>query len=526
MNVAEILYDYLKHNDVAEIPGLGTFYVKNCSARINDITGTIQPPSRKLTFEKKENGDMSFVSHMAQTEFMSMETTNTWVRQYADSVVDKVEKGMSVTIGKLGKISKGLVGEYTFSSEEGLNMLDDAFALGELKNVKVYNNSEEKLDLIHTKPQIQEPEPVVLPGSMQQDKEDIEKKIEEAKQIKEEEKSHETEQETTTRIIQHTEAIVDSVVTAPKAEQEVTETLDVDATPSVDKTQQTIDTAEQNTQNIVVEDIKPAAVQEQKAEEPAESDFDKTAKDIINKHSKTENPKPQKKKRGRRTWLVIFWIVLILILLCGGFVGAHWMGWLKDIKFLKPVTDKLSYYIPVKQAKQDAKTVSATTLTNTEEPAVSVEEVSPTEESAPEIPYEAPAPVYTKEPVGKGNGTAATAKKTTNTSSKQTRKTTTKQETPAPRPAETVDNTPVLTQNYSKLGFDVVDGSYADKSRAEQQARKAKSLGYDSYVLSKIKSGTPIYYVSYGSRRTLSEANDLMQNMKTKMGGSYYVISR
>ncbi|MBQ0112932.1 MAG: SPOR domain-containing protein [Bacteroidales bacterium] len=525
MNVAEILYDYLKHNDVAEIPGLGTFYVKNCSARINDITGTIQPPSRKLTFEKKENGDMSFVSHMAQTEFMSMETTNTWIRQYAESVVDKVEKGMTVTIGKLGKISKGLVGEYTFSSEEGLNMLDDAFALGELKNVKVYQ-SEEKLDLIHTKPQEQviEPEQVVLPTSMQQDKDDIEKKIEEAKQIKEEEKSHETQQETATRIIQHTEAVVDSKVTAPEAEQEVTETLDVDATPSVDKTQQTIDTAEQNTEKIVVEDIKPAAVPVEEDKETEEDDFDKTAKDIINRHSNTENAKPQKKKRGRKAWLIIFWIVLILILLCGGFVGAHWMGWLKDVKFLKPVTDKLAYYIPVRQVKEDAKTISATTVTNTQEPAISVEEVSATEESAPEIPYEAPAPVYTKEPVGKGNGTVATPKKTT--TAKQTKKTNTKQETPAPRPAETVDNTPVLTQNYSKLGFDVVDGSYADKSRAEQQARKAKSLGYDSYVLSKIKSGSPIYYVSYGSRRTLSEANDLMQNMKTKMGGSYYVISR
>ena len=84
----------------------------------------------------------------------------------------------------------------------------------------------------------------------------------------------------------------------------------------------------------------------------------------------------------------------------------------------------------------------------------------------------------------------------------------------------------MLVQNYSKLGFDVIGGSFTNKANAERLARKAKSLGYDSYVLSKVKSGTPIYYVSYGSRRTLKEANDLMAKMTESLGGEYYVISR
>ena len=92
---------------------------------------------------------------------------------------------------------------------------------------------------------------------------------------------------------------------------------------------------------------------------------------------------------------------------------------------------------------------------------------------------------------------------------------------------ESVDNnSPVVVQNYSRMGFDVIGGSFSDKKNAERLARKAKSLGYDSYVLSKVKSGSPIFYVSYGSRRTLKEANDLMAKMIERLGGEYYVISR
>ena len=72
----------------------------------------------------------------------------------------------------------------------------------------------------------------------------------------------------------------------------------------------------------------------------------------------------------------------------------------------------------------------------------------------------------------------------------------------------------------------MIGGEFSSKDKAERLARKAKSLGYDSYVLSKVKSGTPIYYVSYGSRRTLQDANNLMVKMKEKMGGEYYIISR
>ena len=107
MNVAENLYDYLKHNDRAELIGFGTFYVKNTSARINDLTSTIEPPKRELFFTREQTDDKSFVSFMAQNEFISEDTAYTWIKQYADSLNEKL-------VSKVGKIGKRTVGRIQF----------------------------------------------------------------------------------------------------------------------------------------------------------------------------------------------------------------------------------------------------------------------------------------------------------------------------------------------------------------------------------------------------------------------------
>ena len=58
MNVAADLFEYLHSHDKAELPGLGTFYVQHHAAEISPLTGTIEPPCRKLTFKVEETNDV------------------------------------------------------------------------------------------------------------------------------------------------------------------------------------------------------------------------------------------------------------------------------------------------------------------------------------------------------------------------------------------------------------------------------------------------------------------------------------
>ena len=235
----------------------------------------------------------------------------------------------------------------------------------------------------------------------------------------------------------------------------------------------------------------------------------------LEKDKKKEKKKKKAKKRKKRVLLIILFILLFLLLACGGLVAAHYFGLLKGYKFMDPISEKLSVYI--KPKTQKAVVVSVETPTET----VVEEEVS--QETMTETESEVVLEEVKQNPIPKPKPINQAKKKTTQTNNapkQEAEKKTEQVET------STVDTSPVLVQNYSKLGCDVVGGVYKDKTTAEKKARKAKSLGYDSYILQRVQGGEQVYYVSYGSRRTLSEAEKLATKIKEKIGGDFYVISR
>lgn len=496
MNVAVNLYEYLKENDCAELVGLGTFYVSTQSARISSLTGEIRPPCRKLSFKSEENNNLNFVMSMAEKEFISHETALIWIKQYAESVKEKVESGKKVEIGELGTLSKDFYGNIVFEASEKLNLLDNSFAFAPLNDVKTFDNTDSAIDLIHTidpnvkeevvEEKIVEEEPVVI-------------------QIKEEKPEVELPKET----IEHTEAVVFTPQEEVKAEQEVEKELEVEV-----KAEET--ELKEVEKEVEIEDIKPAS-EDLRAKAQAIIDASKEEKytEELEKDKKKEKKKKKAKKRKKRVLIIILFILLFLLLACGGLVAAHYFGLLKDYKFMNPISEKLSVYI--KPKTQNVVVAPVATPTET-----LVEEVV-SEETATETVTEVVLEEVKQNPIPKPVPVNQTKKATTTTNKtpkQEPEKKTEQVET------STVDTSPVLVQNYSKLGCDVVGGVYKDKTTAEKKARKAKSLGYDSYILQRVQGGEQVYYVSYGSRRTLGEAEKLATKIKEKIGGDFYVISR
>ena len=502
MNVAVDLFEFLHNQDRAELPGLGTFVACRQSATISPLTGTIEPPCRSIAFKQEESGDMTFVRSMAEKEFISEQTALVWIKQYTQSVKEKLDLGQKCKIGALGEMSKDFSGAYVFVPQVQ-NLLDDAFAFSTLKNVKTFD-AEEKIEPIRTREPLEDlpQEPLAeLPKEQEQSQELVEEPKEQ--QLPEEELSHET--------VSHTEAVIAEELDTPEPEQEVKEELQVDTTPEQEAELQPIE------KEVEIEDITP---QSQSVREQAQAIIEENKrqkeqeKERLRQEKEEHKRRKKAKKRRKRILITVLIILLFLLLCCGGFVLAFYFNALPDKPFLKPITERLAYYItpqakPVKLAAPAVET-----------PAV-VEEIAESETTEEEI-------VPLQEEVVEPAKPQKPQTSPTNTAKKQVAKKSEKKEnttTPAPKPASE-DNSPVVVQNYSKLGFDVIGGSFTNKANAERLARKAKSLGYDSYVLSKVKSGTPIYYVSYGSRRTLKEANDLMAKMTESLGGEYYVISR
>ncbi|MCK9163854.1 MAG: SPOR domain-containing protein [Bacteroidales bacterium] len=513
MNVSANLLEYLKRNDRAELISIGTFRVEYTPASISPITNTLTPPSRIIVFSNDINNDLGFVQDLSKKEFISVETSLKWIKQYSDSIKERIEKSNSCKLGEIGVLSKGLGKGYVFTPTQGLNLLDSSFAFSTIKSVQTFDQ-EDNISPIITK------EPLAdLP--IVEDKK-IEKKPLESVFIPTSFSERELSQEKP----------------APKSEVE-----------PLDYKEEILDIEQGEAKDIVFlqrEEIKRDAIEMEDAQDEVQSRLEamkegkedelgenegmdvndsdsfnyrntKKFRKNVKKRNKSEKKELKaRRKRNRRIWLILSILVLIALLASGFLVLAHYMCWTKNIKELSPLTEKLNIYITPKCEKaeqvipiavQTPTTESVETLTTetiTDE--ISKIESTQTTKEEPKKPKQPKKEVIAKEkplmPTGEKDN--------------------------PPAPTAQIDySRPVVMQPVSRLGFDVVGGTFENLANAQQSARKARSLGYDSYIVSKSQDEKTRYYVSYGSRRTMREANSFMSDIIKKHGSAgYYIISR
>lgn len=519
MNVAVNLLDYLKKHDSAELIGIGTFKVKYTPASHSYVSNTITPPTRELSFVNIQNNNLGFVNYMASNEFISVETALSWITQYSNGVKDKLNAVGSYKIGEIGVLSKNVDNTFSFKALEGLNLLDESFAFATLKNVKTFD----KEDII---------KPIVTIENVE------ETAIEE---IKPEPKNVEIEK-----------VVISTSVSAPVFEIEALENV-----PSMDfkpkHIQSEIKVEEKQEKEIVfeekaaidrdinkLEEARKEVEQRISQTEEEESELDAKGNDDVNSivkkiRAKREKHRQKRSKKSRKVrakaiLFSLFMLVLIALIASGILVLAHYMCWTKDVKFLEPITLRLNNYITPKcQAEQ----LNLTTKVNPE-PIVPVE--TPTDILTQDVDNtpsqllenkvtETPMPAKV-EPAKENTEKPKTVKKV-------------KPKVPAkpkisgekdvpPLPTVEIDyTTPIAMQDVSRRGFDVVGGSFGDKANAQQAARKARSMGFDSYIISRQKEGKNVYYVSYGSRDTYGAASVFMKQINKKVGANdFYIISR
>lgn len=517
MNVSANLLEYLKKNDSAELIGIGTFRVSYTHASMSPITNTLTPPSRSITFVNELNDDLSFVQSMAKNEFISVDTAIKWIKQYTDSVKERIELSNVCKLGDLGTLSKGIgIGKgYAFTPQEGLNLLDSAFAFSTLKSVKTFEQGDFIQPIITKEPIIEE--------SI------IEQKIEESVQ-KVVLGTFSTNKD---EVINSTD-INQEKISEPEENKDVDNSLNIEQTESKDIIFEERTAIERNhsqlekAQKEVEERLKDLRKEEEKENEEEKDEFDyknskKYRKGAKKLKEKIKKEKKANRKRNRVLWIILFSIVILALLAFGALVFAHYMCWLKGNKTLEPITLRLNNFITPKCDKVAAKTIVVPVTT----PTVQVVETPTTEietpmKGAPELKLTAEQ----KEQQKIAAQDRKIAKEKAKKEADKLKPTGEKDNPPTPT-AEIDYTTPITIQSVSRLGFDVVGGTFEDKANAQQYSRKARSMGYDSYIISKTKNDKPIYYVSYGSRRSMKEASDFMKKISKRSGDSgFYIISR
>jgi len=517
MNVSANLLEYLKKNDSAELIGIGTFRVSYTHASMSPITNTLTPPSRSITFVNELNDDLSFVQSMAKNEFISVDTAIKWVKQYSDSVKERIELSNICKLGDLGTLSKGIGKGYTFVPQEGLNLLDSAFAFSTLKSVKTFDQGDYIQPIITKEPIVEEPiiehkveEPIqrVVLGTSS----NVDIKTDEEININEQNRERTFEKEEN-----------NEVNNSLNIEQTESKDIVFEERKAIERDPSQFEQAQKEVEERLKKDGEKDDYEDEGKDEfdyKNSKKFRKEAKAIKEKNKKE---KKAKRKRNRVLWKVLFIIVLLALLSFGALVFAHYMCWLKGNKTLEPITLRLNNFIIPKCDRVAEKTVIIPVAT----PTVQVVETPTTEIETPTT--EAPEVKLTAEQKEKQKIAAHDRKIAKEKAKKEADKLkpTGEKDNP-PVPTAQIDyTTPITVQSVSRLGFDVVGGTFGDISNAQQASRKARSMGYDSYIVSKIKNDKPIYYVSYGSRRSMKEASDFMKKISKRSGDSgFYIISR
>ncbi|MDR1725210.1 MAG: hypothetical protein LBR28_02325 [Bacteroidales bacterium] len=446
MNVANNLFEFLKIHNKAELIGFGTFVVVKHTAEFDLDNNMIFPPKRVLTFSKDLNDDMSFVNFMSKKEFISEQTSLTWIRQYSDSLNEKLKTTGNITLPYLGKISVSEEGNYSFEPLSDLNLMDESFGLDKVQNVKTFEVTNAETEKNVTNCEVSE--------SLS---------VEEV--LKVNDNTNNDKYATENKIYQKT----------------VIAELISESGGDVDDIEELVDIIRAKADKIL-----------------------EVSQKMKQKEGEISENSNGKKKTGWK-WLFI----LLLVLFIGSFatIGSYYMGWLQKYKWAKPISNTLASYMMTK------------------------DEVNKK--------YDVPKPVTTKvEPTVDTAFTNATLEHIATTLDEQQKKfakqpakkcyVKPKKDTVKPKKKEdTCEYTgAVQIHTTNLLGYDVITSTSYEKIRAENNARKGKSLGYDSYIITKNRLETPIYYVSYGSRHTLLEAKDLMQSMIDSLGGDYYIIAR
>ncbi|MDR0971352.1 MAG: hypothetical protein LBM25_03095 [Bacteroidales bacterium] len=532
MNISENLLEYLKEHDVLELPLIGTFRVNYQPASISPITHTLTPPSKTISFYNEFQNDESFIEALSKEEFISLDTAKRWVNEYCQSIIDRILSSSSCNIGELGTLSKNNLGKgYSFTPKEGLNLLDNAFAFSTIKQVKTFNQGDYITPIKTKEEKIEEP---IIPSKQEEEKIVINLYEKDETSSKNEEINIEIKEEVSQNDENNTEN---------------REKLDIET-----NTNKEIEFVEK--ENSIKKDKETPIIDEQTKEEDEESLEDeemaetsdlnkfnhknsKKYRKLLKKQAKKEKKlRKQHRKRNRMIWNIVFVIVLLALLVQGGLSLGYYMCWTKDIKQLKPLNDRLSYYITPRCETKTPKVVVIPVESPSSEinaiynQEIIMEDTLNNEIIQEEIPIkEEEIKKEEKKEVSSQNKIAKTENNTNN------KKTSIKKEKPLkptgekdnpPKPSAEIDySTPILMQRASRMGFDVVGGIFDDVSQAQQLARKARSLGYDAYIINRIVEGKTKYYVSYSSKRTMGEANYALKNIIKKYGDrGFQIISR
>lgn len=308
--LSKIVKELILDNDEVALPGIGSFIAEIVPSVFSDKGYTINPPYRRLSFRQKGSGDENMViDFYARCNNIDTPTASRIIREFLEEMRRVLETKKSIVFPGLGKLRATKENYFFFVADEDLDIYPEGFGLEpiSLKTHEetpaevsatmavlrsILNPEEAETATAETAKaeEVNRPEETTTaPAESNQE----EAKVNAADAKMEEDGTNASETETQTT---DTEEAAPAEANAEEAEANVNEPAEVNAP------------AEQTEDNATPAGDNPVNVNDLAANA-------KTVENTKSETSATTVRTTSRKPAGSKTWQVIKWTVIILVIL-------------------------------------------------------------------------------------------------------------------------------------------------------------------------------------------------------------------
>ena len=298
--LSKIVKELILDNDEVALPGIGSFIAEIVPSVFSDKGYTINPPYRRLSFRQKGSGDENMViDFYARCNNIDTPTASRIIREFLEEMRRVLETKKSIVFPGLGKLRATKENYFFFVADEDLDIYPEGFGL---EPISLKTHEETPAEVSATMAALrsilnpEEAETVTAETTTapaEANEEEAKVNAADAKMEEDGTNASETETQTT-----DTEEAAPAEANAEEAEANVNEP----ATEEVNAP------AEQTEDNATPSGDNPVNV----------NDFAVNAKTVENTESETSATTARttsRKPAGSKTWQVIKWTVIILVIL-------------------------------------------------------------------------------------------------------------------------------------------------------------------------------------------------------------------
>lgn len=296
--LSKIVKELILDNDEVALPGIGSFIAEIVPSVFSDKGYTINPPYRRLSFRQKGSGDENMViDFYASCNNIDTPTASRIIREFLEEMRHVLETKKSIVFPGLGKLRATKENYFFFVADEDLDIYPEGFGL---EPISLKTHEETPAEVSATMAALrsilnpEEAETVTAETTTapaEANEEEAKVNAADAKIEEDGINASETETQTT-----DTEEAAPAEANAEEAEANVNEPAEVNAP------------AEQTEDNATPAGDNPVNV----------NDLAANAKTVENTKSETSATTVQttsQKPAGSKTWQVIKWTVIILVIL-------------------------------------------------------------------------------------------------------------------------------------------------------------------------------------------------------------------